>query len=782
MHKPRFNCSTYLLIGLILFIGAATCAARPPEITKSVEERLYHGTNEEIAAFIKKRQDIIKNLINEIIKKKSLPGLKESQHSITSVVDLYQGLSSQYEGLLAELPRNLTSDLKKPETKGPPFTLEEFDQILKYEKFINIILSERERQFTLIKSRLNHLQKTAIEHLSEYSRFYKTNPKDQLLIYEKYAKLLSLQCEYALLYIRKPKFETQLKVLHKNKETAEKWIRKAFNKLVITPKDIKKARQRYEQKLKELKSTTAATSAEYQDLNHRRLIYETRFDKVALKSKSDDKTSAKQQENWQIERERLELIISALTLRIYRIEQQRLGKKIALHKSEYRLQWLQSYAGKAPKNTLSEFIKTWSEHSSEMNLSLEALIRTTSETTLARSNLVHKLAIINNLKTTTPPGKKLQEIIALGRQAEKTNENIDKLIVELSRNSLDIQDLKFEIDRVLRLSKAVSSKSERIRLWSLLQLNELKKSTLNTLYYPLFSIGTSTVTLAVILKIIFLFMLGLFLLRLLRRKASIFLEKKAGMSTGSINSITTLGYYIGLIICSIIVLSAAGLDLSQLSIILGALGVGIGFGLQTITNNFISGIILLTERTVRIGDYVNLKDGVIGKVKKMSIRTTVIRNFEGVDTIVPNSDLIANRVETWTYADDWRRLNIPFGVSYDSDPEEIAQLAIAAAREVDITREDFMHPLRVFFEGFGDNSLNFSIRPWCRISFLQTGSGVTSDYYFALFKKLKEAGIAIPFPQRDLHLASLAPEIIEKLRELKYEEKAETDEPAENDK
>ncbi len=779
MRKLIFLFPGYLLIGLILIVGATSAAARPPEITKSLEPKLYHGSNEEISTFIGKRQELIENLITEIVKKKELPAFRDSQHSITSVIDLYQGILSQYKGLLVELPRDPGTGLKKPQIEEPFSSLNDFDQILKYEKFINLVLTEKEHQFTLIKSRLNHLREETIEHLSEYSRLYKTAPKDQLLLYESYGKLLSMQCEYALLYIRKPKLEAHLKALYKRRNSAEQWIREAFIQLTIKPEDIKKAQKIYERKLKSLKNTTTATSAEYHDLNRRLLIYETRFDNATEKVKTNNsKSSEGQQENWQIERERIELIRSALTLRIHLIEQKRLSEEIGLQKSEYRLQWLKSYVDKDQAGLLRNFIKTWAKNSSELDLNLEALIRTTSEATLARSNLVHKQVTINNLKAATPSEKRLLALNNLGRQAKKTTENIDKLIVQLSRNSLEINNLKFEVDRILRLSKALSSKSERVRLWSVLRLAESKKSIENALYYPLFSIGTSIVTLAIILKIIFLFIAGIFLLRLLRRQVSLFMEKKAGMSTGSINSITTLGYYIGVIICSIIVLSAAGLDLSQLGIVLGALGVGIGFGLQTITNNFISGLILLTERTVKVGDYVNLKDGVIGKVKKMSIRTTIIRDFEGIDTIVPNSDLIANRVETWTYGDDWRRLNVPFGVAYDSDPEEVVQLAMAAAREVDITREDFLHPLRVFFEGFGDNSLDFSIRPWCRISFLQTGAGITSDYYFALFKKLKEADIAIPFPQHDLHLASLAPEVIETLRKLRYDEKPETDKPA----
>lgn len=769
MRKVASLVPGLILITIVLLFSTATYA-RPPEVKKALETRLYQGSNAEISAFIEQRRILIENIIAEISEKEDKPSLQDSHYGITSIIDLYQGISIQYESLLTELPRNPPEIIKRPQVEGPPFSLDGFDEVLAYQEHINIILTENSRHYTLTQSRLIHMKEQAIDSLSEYSRVLNTNLEDQLSLYEKHAKLLSLQYEYALLYLRKPKIETQLKKLNDENKSVENWIKEAFTQLVITPDDLKKAEQIYQQELATLKETTNETSAEYQDLNHRLLIYENRFDNVADKSRGEKNNAPEQkQQKWLIERERIELIRSALTLRIHLIEQRRLSEKIELHGSDFRLQWLNCYINQPQEDCLADFIKTWSQQGKDLDHKLETLIRTTSEATLARSSLVRKLVTINNLKTSTPPGKQHQALLALIRQAEKTNENIDKVIIELSRNSLDIQNLKFGIERILLLSKISTSKSEQIRIWSFLRFTKIKESIQNLLYYPLFSIGTSTITLQVIFKIIFLFILSIFCLRLLRRKVSTILEKKAGMSTGSINSITTLAYYLGLIFCTIIVLSTAGLDLSQLGIVLGALGVGIGFGLQTIVNNFLSGIILLSEQTVKVGDCVNLKEGVIGKVKKMSIRTTIIRDFEGVDTIVPNSDLIANRVETWTYGDDWRRLKIPFGVAYDSDPDEVEKLAKAAAREINITQEDFLHPLRVFFEGFGDNSLDFSIRPWCRISFLQTGSGITSDYYFALFRKLKEAGISIPFPQRDLHLTSLSTEIIEKLRELKEE-------------
>ncbi len=251
----------------------------------------------------------------------------------------------------------------------------------------------------------------------------------------------------------------------------------------------------------------------------------------------------------------------------------------------------------------------------------------------------------------------------------------------------------------------------------------------------------------------------LFSLRVIRKKLATFLIERASLSIGLVNSITTLSYYFLLLLIVLVALSTAGVNLNQITIILGALGVGIGFGLQTIANNFISGLILLTERTIKVGDIVELENGLLGEVKDISIRSTVIKTYDSLDIIVPNSDFISNRVTTWTYGDDWRRLRIPFGVSYGSDPDEVAKLAIEVAKEIPTNIEDGAHPLRVWFEGFGDSSLDFSLLVWCQMRRLLPVSDLLSDYYFALFRKFKEAGIEIPFPQRDLHLRSISPEI-----------------------
>jgi small-conductance mechanosensitive channel len=295
-------------------------------------------------------------------------------------------------------------------------------------------------------------------------------------------------------------------------------------------------------------------------------------------------------------------------------------------------------------------------------------------------------------------------------------------------------------------------------------LRMMWERTLAAAYHPFLSFKDIHISIAALLKFIFLIILALLLLRMLRGKTAAMLERRTRLTPGTAASVATLGYYAAAALVFLVILNTVGINLTQLTVIFGALGIGIGFGLQAIMNNFVSGIILLAERVIKTGDIVNLDDGLIGEVKHIAIRATVIRTVNGNDVIVPNSEFISGRVNSWTYGDDWRRLSVPFGVSYDADPDEVARLAAAAARAVEITREDEAHPVLVFFEGFGDSSLNFCLKVWCRMRLLRPGTGLHSDYYFALFRKFKEAGIEIPFPQRDLRLRSVSPAAAELLR------------------
>jgi len=209
--------------------------------------------------------------------------------------------------------------------------------------------------------------------------------------------------------------------------------------------------------------------------------------------------------------------------------------------------------------------------------------------------------------------------------------------------------------------------------------------------------------------------------------------------------ILALGFFIAV--------SAAGLELSQFALIAGALGVGIGFGLQSIVNNFVSGLVLIFERPIQIGDTVQLGD-LRGQVRRIGIRASVVRTFEGAEVIVPNGNLISSEVINWTLSDRTRRAEIPVGVRYGTDPKRVLEILVQAARNHEEVLE-FPEP-SALFRGFGESSLDFLLRFWT--SGAENWLVVSSDVTVAINDALKEAGIEIPFPQRDLHLRSVDPE------------------------
>jgi small-conductance mechanosensitive channel len=188
-------------------------------------------------------------------------------------------------------------------------------------------------------------------------------------------------------------------------------------------------------------------------------------------------------------------------------------------------------------------------------------------------------------------------------------------------------------------------------------------------------------------------------------------------------------------------MSAAGLDLSRVTLLAGAFGVGIGFGLQNVVNNFVSGLILLFERPMRIGDVVEI-GGVNGHVRRIGIRSSTIETFEGAEVIVPNGSLIAERLTNWTFSSYQRRIEIPVGVAYGSDPEEVlALLQRVAAGHPDVLDDP---PPQALFVGFGPSSLDFTLRAWTRQ--FDLAAVVRSRLGLAVHAALREAGIAVSVP------------------------------------
>lgn len=220
---------------------------------------------------------------------------------------------------------------------------------------------------------------------------------------------------------------------------------------------------------------------------------------------------------------------------------------------------------------------------------------------------------------------------------------------------------------------------------------------------------------------------------------------------------TTVRYLIvglGLLVAA----SMAGVDLTQITLILGALSVGIGFGLQNVVNNFISGIILLFERPIQVGDTVQVGD-LLGVVRKIGIRASNVRTYSGAEVIVPNAELVSGQVVNWTLSDRYRRLELDVGVAYGNRPAEVIAIleAVVAAHEGALqTPAPFVR-----FRGFGESSLDFRVYVWVDYD---EGLTQTSAILSEIYDALAEAGVEIPFPQRDLHLRSVSEEAGQTLR------------------
>jgi len=243
---------------------------------------------------------------------------------------------------------------------------------------------------------------------------------------------------------------------------------------------------------------------------------------------------------------------------------------------------------------------------------------------------------------------------------------------------------------------------------------------------------------------------------------------------GVANSVSSLSYYALLLAGLFTALAAAGFEISQLAIVVGALGVGIGFGLQNVVNNFVSGLILMFERPIQPGDVVEIT-GTSGKVREIGMRATTLTTFEGADVVVPNGTLLSEKLINWTLSNMNRRLDVAVGVAYGTDPKKVLDLLMEVTKSTSGVAAE-PEPT-ILFAGFGASSLDFSIRAWTNdfADWVRIRSNLTVRVHDAIV----EAGIEIPFPQQDLHVRSISPEAGEALvrRQPGAAERPERDDP-----
>ena len=268
--------------------------------------------------------------------------------------------------------------------------------------------------------------------------------------------------------------------------------------------------------------------------------------------------------------------------------------------------------------------------------------------------------------------------------------------------------------------------------------------------HVLFKIGSLAITPLFFLKVIVFVVLLVTFSRLMQRVLLTRLFHRLPISEAQKFALGRFATYLFFLGGLFIGLQSLGVNLDSLVVFGGAVGVGVGLGLQNVVSNFVAGLILLIEQPIRIGDRIEINE-TFGDVTKIGARSTWIRTNDNVVIIVPNSDFINSAVTNWTANDPNVRISIPVGVGYDSDPERVRALLLQAAS----VHEDVLSEPRsdVIFTDYGDNSLNFSLRVWTS-SRAHMPFVLKSDLYFALFKLFRENGIELPFPQRDLHIRS----------------------------
>lgn len=271
----------------------------------------------------------------------------------------------------------------------------------------------------------------------------------------------------------------------------------------------------------------------------------------------------------------------------------------------------------------------------------------------------------------------------------------------------------------------------------------------------LFHVGETPVTGRDILRFLIILIVAYLLSRGIRYAIKRVSDRDTAGNQASLYTLSRLTHYTIIIIAMFVALSSIGLDFSSLALVAGALSVGIGFGLQSIVSNFVSGLIILFEHTLRVGDYIELDTGLTGTVKAINVRSTLINTNDNIDIVVPNSEFVTARLTNWTLGERVLRVRIPFGVAYGSDKEIVRKAAIEAAEEVSYTLTYIKRRKPdAWLVDFGDSSLNFLLTVWVNREGARRPTRTRAAYLWALETKLTEYGIEIPFPQRDLNLRS----------------------------
>ena len=783
------NLFIYLLLSLLCVVAFAQpeiteekiTPAEFPVITAVTNAELYEGDIEQIKSKIEQRKVLVDQLIAQLEKQKNdlsiqieiakkqlekdekqevldnlnnqeinknIASLQQKQESIIELINNFKDVHFKHVSLLQEIENNTitTISLKIEE----PYTIESLERLNNTIQELLHLQKTNQAFAEQNNDRLKNLKGLLDDLIVKYTIVVK-DKKQPFEAYELLRTIYLYQADYAILHLKKNKNKKQLEYINNELAAKEKLLPEVLEKLDITKESLEETQQ----KVVAAKESLTKLVKEHEKLNKEfdknSLEAELALDNIEakLKNSKDEASQALLQLQKQLNLNKIQYVYFIKNL----LQQKEQNQQLHLANYEFQADWVQAYQQKKSRPAaFKKMVQNWQDEIAEQQkLTIEnsQLLESLSRSTLEISRLLQQDLFPKNNSSRIKKAKK-----QLVKQLEKNQKTIQRLSLELSNNNDFIEVSTEKNQRILNLLSQQLNKLDQIGQWFGDKFNAQFEKLKNILYYPLASFGDTAFTLAILFKVLLYIILGFIFLRIFRKWLTAFLTKRTKLSEGASHSISTLIYYLGGFLVFLAALSAAGFNLGQMMIVFGALGVGIGFGLQNIANNFISGMILLVDRTLTVGDSISLNDGTNGKVIKLAMRYTVIRTNGGYDIIVPNSELIANRVTSMTFDDNYLRIEIPFGVSYDSDPQQVKEITLEVANSVKHTINRESQKSAVLFTGFGDSSLDFVLRVWVFIYDRYRPYAIRSDYYFKLFKAFKEAGIEIPFPQRDLNIKS----------------------------
>lgn len=273
---------------------------------------------------------------------------------------------------------------------------------------------------------------------------------------------------------------------------------------------------------------------------------------------------------------------------------------------------------------------------------------------------------------------------------------------------------------------------------------------------PLFKLGTASISLAALLGALAFGVAIWWLAGWLERSLVRVALQRSGEegSRARVHMVSRLLRYGVWLLGTLVALNQLGIDLSSITLLGSALAVGLGFGLQNVVSNFASGLIILVERSLKVGDFVDLESGVRGHVREIAMRYTRVTTNDEIDVLVPNSEFINKRVVNWTFDDAYRRIKVPFGVAYGTPKELVREAGIAAARAVPDVLDTPGREPTVWLTAYGDSAMNYELVVWADRALTTRPASTHARLMWALDTELNRRGIDIPFPQRDLHLRS----------------------------